>query len=602
MVRTGKRHIKKGEEFDRFFKPSRGEFITVEKEANLEDTLALMKQVVLDTLDDTKRIALKMQGASVQETCKRIWDFCFSHFQYTKDEERKEQVRRPTRSWRDRIAGIDCDCFTVFIGSILTNLGIPFKMRMTRYQALDFEHIYPVAESPKGDIIIDCVVHRFNYEVPYTAKKDVKMELQYLNGVPGERFNDFGDKVHFENDLPIDAQDLFLDESELDGLEGKAERQARKAKRKTKRAKKKAVRKATPLKDKIRKGFHVLNRLNPGAALLRAGILASMKLNLFKVASNLRFAYWSDADAQRNSMDMGKFAQLKKIREKIEKIYYGAGGKTGSLRKAILTGKGNRNKMVNLNGLGAIISLPSDHDDLRTILGDELFSEELNGFDGLNGFGEPASIATGAAITAATGVLGTIAALIKKLGGMFKKGSKSAEKFKIQDNTDNAEEKTRKFSIKNLVSKVREKVQDRRARKAGETTQDETGLEPIPELPEDEFILDEQFSPTRSQESDFEIDNNGETDSGGGFKGWYQDNKVLFWGITGGVAVAGTALTIYLVKKNKKKKGKSLSGVSKKKKSGAKKTASKSKRKFTPKSRGRRKPARTTTVKKVELL
>ena len=47
-----------------------------------------------------------------------------------------------------------------------------------------------------------------------------------------------------------------------------------------------------------------------------------MKLNIMKVASKLRFAYWSDAEARRNNMDLNKFNQLKRIREKLEKIFY----------------------------------------------------------------------------------------------------------------------------------------------------------------------------------------------------------------------------------------------------------------------------------------
>ena len=295
-MKTGKRRIRDGQEFDRFFHRPKGKNITVKKEASLRDTLKWMKKVIADTLDQTKAIARHLQGEREILTCKRIWDFCFSNFQYTKDEERKEQIRTPFRAWWDRKTGIDCDCFTVLIGSILTHLGIPFVMRMTRYEALDFEHIYPVALTNEGEVVIDAVVHKFNYEVPYAEKEDIEMDLQVLSGVKGERFNEFGDKVLFENDLPIDAEDLFLDEAEmeLEGLEGRAERLERKKKRKEKRATNKANRKARneeikslPLKERVKarakQAFHVINKLNPGAALLRAGVLASMNLMFSKL-------------------------------------------------------------------------------------------------------------------------------------------------------------------------------------------------------------------------------------------------------------------------------------------------------------------------------
>jgi len=618
MIATGKRNIRDGFEFDRFFdhKP-KGDFVTVKKDgATLSDTLNLMKQVIRDTLDDTKKIAKKLQAESVKLTCSRIWNFCFHHFQYEKDEERKEQVRRPSRSWKDRKAGIDCDCLTVFIGSILTNLGIPFKMRMTRYEAIDFEHIYPVAESPNGEVIIDCVVHKFNYEVPYKQKKDIEMELQYLNGVEGERYNEFGDKVHFEHDLPIDAEDLFLDEMELQGLEGKAEREARKRKRKAKREERRKIPLKTRLREGLRKGFHVINKINPGAVLLRGGILASLKLNVFKVASHLRFAYWTEAEARKNQMDIGKFHQLQRIRQKIEKIYFGAGGKAGALKKAILTGKGNRNKMVQLNGLGSIISAVHDEDDLQTILGDDLFYGELNGFEGLDGFGEPASVATGAAITAASGVMGTIAALIKKLGNLFKKGSKSGEKFKIQDNTDNAEERTRKFSFKNMFQTIKRKIQERKERKRSGTTEEvdplteDVSVDPVDEMSTEEFDEMDFPTDTRTKSADTgDSDGTGEdSEKKGGIVQWVKDHPVPSALIGLGV-VGGTILTVHLIKKNKAKKGLSGAPKSKKKKSKTKtKKSSKrtSAKKFVPRSRGRKKkPAtkkRTSRVSKVELL
>jgi hypothetical protein len=571
---TGKRNIKSGEEFNHLFPKPEGDYVSIKKEAVLRDTIGLMQQVIDDTLDDTKLIAKKLQGASVLLTCKRIWNFCFSHLQYEKDEERKEQVRRPARSWHDRKRGVDCDCLTVFIGSILTNLQIPFLMRMTRYKGLEFEHIYPVAESPEGEIIIDCVVHEFNYEVPYTEKKDVKMELQYLNGVTGERFNEFGDKVRFVHDLPIDAEDLFRDEIEFQGLGASAKKEARQEKR----AEKKEERKANPgqvkekLKEGLKKGVNAVNKVNPATALLRAGILASMKLNLFQVASTLRFAYWTEADAQKNEMDLAKFKQLQAVRVKLEKIYFTAGGNTNALKESILTGKGNQDKMVQLNGLGEVIPMVTDNDDLRTILGDQIFYQELNGFDGLHGLGNLGSaIAAGAAVTAASGVIATISGVLKKIGGVFKKGSNAAQKIQIKANTDIAEEKTRKFSVKNLVNKVKSKIQERKENKLlnqGEASFDEDATEDTTASYEENFPTDEFSEDGAAQNRSAE-----DSDAGGEKKGviqWVKDNPVPST-IIGLVVVGGAILGIRAYNKSKNKSKKGLDGLPKSKKHKSKK-------------------------------
>ncbi|MBI3133640.1 MAG: hypothetical protein HYZ14_03095 [Bacteroidetes bacterium] len=622
-MKTGWRNIVNGREFNSYFPKTEGDFIMVKKGATLDDTMSLIKRVIEETLDDTKKIAHHLQGAGVLPTCKKIWNFCFWHFQYKKDEERKEQVRRPARSWADRgdnirlDVGVDCDCFTVLIGSILTNLGIPFIMRMTRYKAADFEHIYPVAISPDGqEIIIDCVVHQFNYEVPYTQKKDEQMDLQYLNGIEGERDNDFGEKVKFIHELPIDAEDLFRDEIEFYGLGDAAKR--------AERREKKAERKANPgqvkakVKAALKKGINAVNKLNPATALLRAGILASMKLNLFKVASNLRFAYWTKAEAEKNQMDMEKFDQLQQIRVKLEKIYYTAGGNANALKESILKGKGNQDKLVQLNGLGAIIPEVRDEDDLQKILGDDIFYQELAGFDGLHGLGNLGSaIAAGAAVTAASGVLASISALVKKLGGLFKKGSIGEQKMQIKANTDNAAEATRKFSVKNIVSKVKSKIQQRRENKAlkksespgstdtGEqiivTEEDPAYEDNLEIIPEDEYTGgDDTANADETGSGDSPVQNRDAAADGGEKKGlgqWISDNKVTASLIGLGLA-AGAFFGIRALVKSKKGKSKGAkNGVD-----GLPKGKSKNKSKSATKQKPAKNKSKKYTAKRIELL
>lgn len=574
MIATGKRAIKDGKEFDHLFDRPIGKNITTSKNANVSDTVSLMKDVISKTLSQTKAIANVLKRSSERKTCKAIWDFCFNHFQYTRDATGIEQVRFPSRSWADRFKGIDCDCFTVLIGSILSNLNISFVIRLTKYTSSQFEHVYPVVITNEGqEIIIDCVVHKFNYEVNYTEKKDIEMELEYLNGVPQERFNEFGDLVRFENDLPIDAEDLFLDEMELEGLEGRTERLARKAKRQTKRTEKKVARKANnaaikalPKKERVkarlRQGLNVVNKFNPATALLRAGVLASMKLNIFKVASKLRFGYWTDAQAQRNNMNMGKFGALKTVMAKIQKVYYGAGGNPDKLKQAILTGKGNRNRMVGLNGIGAV-EFMNDEQDLETILGYDLFDEI--GASSLSGLGE---VTTAAAIASATGLMGVIAGLLKKLGGLFNVGTPQADQEMIQDNTDEQEEQKRKFSFKNLRGKAERFV----AKVTGGSASSDGSGDEIAitknnvndGIETEDFEIPDDFDAKNFEaEGDLDdlVEKTKDSDSKGGVMAWVKENPMAATGI--GVGAAGViGLIAWNVIKNGKKK-KTLSGVPK---------------------------------------
>lgn len=432
---TGKHHIENGDQYSYLFPRVNGDYIDIEKDADLSVTVPFMQEVIADCLDDTRELAKLLKAPTTFETLRNVWNFTFKHLQYEKDEDNKEQIRRPARSWRDRKAGVDCDCLTVFIGSTLVNLGIPFLIRLTGY-GYDgkFGHVYPVAFDGKREVIMDCVVHQFNYEEPYKLKKDVTMKLQYLNG-----FEDANNEAFlFESfNIPEDAEALFLEDEDLEGLEGKAERQERKADRKEKREERKDNK--PPLKEQIKNGLHKINKVNPATALLRAGVLASMKLNVGKVAGKLRYSYWSEAEATKRNMQPGKHAQLIQVREKLEKIFYGAGGEPKNLKKSILEGRGNKDKLVGLNGL-----TPSfygiDYNDLESVIGSDTYSEEFDQVHGsVQGLGE--IISTTTAIASASGIIGTIAGLIKKLGSLFKKGTQEDQQDLIADTTADAESK-----------------------------------------------------------------------------------------------------------------------------------------------------------------
>ncbi|MDI1355749.1 MAG: hypothetical protein PSX36_12580 [bacterium] len=409
MEASKKRKIKSGEEFEQLFPKPKFLDPTIKKGATVTDTVRFIPQVVRETLFQTAKLAPLLKGRNVQETCKNIWDFVYTHIDYKKDEDGKEQIRSPARGWYDRHHGIDCDCYTVFISSILSNLKIKHKLRITKYSQDHFQHIYPIVPTTgENYITVDCVVDRFNYEEPYTEKKDTNMELEYLNGVPSTNNVDVQDLMGWEElNGEDDLGKLFKKKmAQPPGSEGDTSKKGK-------------------LKSLLHKGLHITNRLNPATALIREGVLISMKLNLFKVAQRLKYAYLSEDAAKKKEMDMSKFEKLKKVKTKIEKIFYDAGGKPENLKKAILTGKGNKKGKHDVDGLGYI---PDDMDGMdentpsQTLLGTDIYQSE--------GFGELGSAtAAAASVTAATGIIGAIAGLLKGIGNMFPKKSKEGEDF-----------------------------------------------------------------------------------------------------------------------------------------------------------------------------
>lgn len=380
------RKVKDGKDFDNFFPSASLKDETVKKGASVSDTVKFIPKVVRETLYQTEGIANELHGRSVSETCKNIWDFVYAHIKYNKDEEGTEQIRSPARTWHDRHRGVDCDCYTVFISSILTNLKIPHSLRIAKYRKDYFQHIYPIVHKPNGKYItVDCVVDYFNYEEPYTEIKDTKMDLQYLSGI----------------------EDDFSGNYSEGGLGKKKNKGGGKGK----------------VKELLKKGLHITNRANPATLLLRNGLLASMKLNIMKIGQRIKYAYVSDEGAKKLGIDTAKLQHLRKIKDKLESIFYGAGGKPENLKKAILTGKGNRNHDV--AGLGDM----NESTSLRELLGAEMFQSE--NAETLGALGEPV---TAASITAATGALAAISGLLKSIGNIFHK--KDAEGSKDFETTD----------------------------------------------------------------------------------------------------------------------------------------------------------------------
>lgn len=406
--------LKSLDPYRHLFPPALGIDKTVKKGAGVSDTVAFIPQIVNKCRWQVKNyVDAELRGLGTYEACEKLWHFVKQHIQYEKDKRGLEQVRSPRRLIHD--AKGDCDCFTTFIDTCLAELNITSINRITKYKEDYFQHIYPIVPMNNGQyIVMDCVVDKFNYEEPYSEKKDYKMDLQFLDGIDDEKLNG-----------GVDVQDLFGWDNEIGEL-GRAKlfrrnqsTSAMPYENQGKQGKKKGFQK---FKTIVKRGLNIANKANPATALLRAGILASMKLNIMKVPQRLKWAYLSESEAQQKGADMSKFGRLKKVLYKIEQIFYASGGKPENLRKAILTGKGNRNKEV--NGLGFVdgwdsdVSGMSEYTQLPTLLGTSVYHDEfVNGLEGTEGLGS--AVATGAAITAATTVMTSIAALLKSIGNVF---------------------------------------------------------------------------------------------------------------------------------------------------------------------------------------
>ena len=152
-----------------------------------KDTVPLIKKLAKRQMWQGKKLAEALKGKNLAETVRNDWNFIFDHIQYKLDPEGSETVRSLRRLIHDGKG--DCDCFSNGLANLFLNQKINFAFRIAAYNnSDDWSHIYLVVPKDgkkisNGYYTIDPVVHQFNYEVPFTTKKDFSMNLVSLDGV-----------------------------------------------------------------------------------------------------------------------------------------------------------------------------------------------------------------------------------------------------------------------------------------------------------------------------------------------------------------------------------------------------------------------------------
>ncbi len=193
LTSSGKRTIGAGEQYNQFFDLNKvkGDEITLMPDGDVYDTIKEMDKIAAASVDQTKLITAKLKASSLDQTLRNLWNFLYHNVQYKKDHPLREQLRTPIRTWKDRKAGVDCDCYAVFISSVLKNLKVPHQFRIAAYSE-DFQHVYVVVPKDGKTLgarstyyVVDPVVDKYDYEEPFSKKFDSNMKITTLNGIAG---------------------------------------------------------------------------------------------------------------------------------------------------------------------------------------------------------------------------------------------------------------------------------------------------------------------------------------------------------------------------------------------------------------------------------
>ncbi len=196
---SGPRNTQNGKRFNHLIKKANGQDTFI-KNGNVIETVESCIDIIGTHFREVEELASRLQGDSLKESCRNIFNFSYNYLQYHKDDDGTEQLRTPSRSWLDgqikfkqkgkSDAGIDCDDYSIFVGSLLKCLGIPFKLRITKYDGKkNFQHIYvivPAVGDSEDEIVIDPVLSKFDYQKPYSFERsDFDMSPLQLAGLRG---------------------------------------------------------------------------------------------------------------------------------------------------------------------------------------------------------------------------------------------------------------------------------------------------------------------------------------------------------------------------------------------------------------------------------
>jgi len=140
--------------------------ITIKKRGNNSDIINTIHSYMPYAIGQSKKRASIFKGKDNKETCRNIWSFLKHNIKYVEDSVHFQDIKLPDRLVKERKG--DCKSYSMFTGSILECLGIPYKFAYTSYtNSKTPQHVY--VQTDDG-IIIDAVWRKFNDEKPYTYK------------------------------------------------------------------------------------------------------------------------------------------------------------------------------------------------------------------------------------------------------------------------------------------------------------------------------------------------------------------------------------------------------------------------------------------------
>lgn len=182
-------------------KPGGNNVDWVFESGNTEDIIVVIMHADKESAKYTSAFAETFDGSTI-EICEDLYFFVQNNIEYKEDPAGVQLIKSPAQLYSDGVG--DCKSFSLFIGSVLKNLNIPFVYRFVSFKPGDVTHVYVVAYDDDGsEIYLDAVPPmNFNEEHPDIVRKIDKSPAGLTVGSKGNNSHVSGATVPGTSELP----------------------------------------------------------------------------------------------------------------------------------------------------------------------------------------------------------------------------------------------------------------------------------------------------------------------------------------------------------------------------------------------------------------
>ena len=181
---------------DKLIRKSPRREIVVHKDGDVQDIINVILMADKVGADYTKRLAKRLKRKNDVDTLQGVYDFVKSNIRYKIDAPGFEKVKSPGATWKDKYG--DCKSHTVFVGSLIKNMGYDYFYRVAFYDPSNpyQGHIYTVAIVDDKEVVLDTVNTGFDKEESFWKAYDYspngnKKKIQSISGLPQFKLKDF---------------------------------------------------------------------------------------------------------------------------------------------------------------------------------------------------------------------------------------------------------------------------------------------------------------------------------------------------------------------------------------------------------------------------